>query len=568
MFTYCIENGILQDSSEPSNENTNVVNALHEPFVVKQDPGENSSQSPQQINHHCCYVCGDPFEDIFCHQCTCELCGKGAHYGYNCPPKVLVISNPEPCHNQNNDELLQTLPSFDPACYSEDGNSFIYDSTSNLVYESPNDFNPPLQPPIYSYEFCGNNAYYGHDCSLQFLVIHQPIHEKTCAELLAEKQEANINTQPFQYFIVPQPPKEETKLYINTPSWDHPTVCYYDDDEDYAIAVTPSLSTEELDNSLSMGDEHLDTVPAIESDEFIKSSVENLVSIPCESEGIPDNMCDMPFHDNSPPLNISKDQFEDFFDSNNESTSIDDDSFSIDNIDRKLRINTQKKRYYQRCATCGKQVIPGDPIPRCKNHGPQSTIVYSDQANSLTSDCNELLAELIDKYPYHLPSTLKELEDTTHIFQLHFDSESTKRKRDCILYRVFKHQPLPLPAPPVESVTLPSTSHDQPEQMPKPKPASPALSTSTSNEPDISEIDTENLEQPQFIPPPAQEIIAAQKEDKATNLKPTYKGLFGPKVLPTLFIFWPKCFQPNSCFGHHRMRFIYAVLILSFYCKT
>nr|GEZ00203.1 hypothetical protein [Tanacetum cinerariifolium] len=82
-----------------------------------------------------------------------------------------------------------------------------------------------------------------------------------------------------------------------------------------------------------MGDEHLDTVPATESDEFIKSSVENLVPIPSESKGIPDNMCDVPFHDNSPPLDISKDQFEDFSDSNDESTSIDDDYFSIDNIE-------------------------------------------------------------------------------------------------------------------------------------------------------------------------------------------------------------------------------------------
>nr|GFC15529.1 hypothetical protein [Tanacetum cinerariifolium] len=106
-----------------------------------------------------------------------------------------------------------------------------------------------------------------------------------------------------------------------------------DDDEDYTVAVTPSLSTEELDKSLSLGDEHLDTVLATELDEFIKSSVESLVLIPSESEGIPDNMCDMPFHDNSPPLDVSKDQFEDFTDSNDDSTSNDDDSFSIDNIE-------------------------------------------------------------------------------------------------------------------------------------------------------------------------------------------------------------------------------------------
>nr|GEZ61700.1 hypothetical protein [Tanacetum cinerariifolium] len=70
-----------------------------------------------------------------------------------------------------------------------------------------------------------------------------------------------------------------------------------------------------------------------ESDEFIKSSVENLVPIPSDSEGIPDNMCDVHFHDNSPPLDISKDQFKDFSDSNDDSTLIDDDSFSIDDIE-------------------------------------------------------------------------------------------------------------------------------------------------------------------------------------------------------------------------------------------
>nr|GEW83888.1 hypothetical protein [Tanacetum cinerariifolium] len=97
--------------------------------------------------------------------------------------------------------------------------------------------------------------------------------------------------------------------------------------------VIASLSIKEPDNSISMGDEHLDTIPAMESDEFIKSSVENLIPIPSESEGIPDHMCDMPFHDNSPPLDDSKDQFEDFSESNDEFSSIDDDSFSYDNID-------------------------------------------------------------------------------------------------------------------------------------------------------------------------------------------------------------------------------------------
>nr|GFB37456.1 hypothetical protein [Tanacetum cinerariifolium] len=69
------------------------------------------------------------------------------------------------------------------------------------------------------------------------------------------------------------------------------------------------------------------------NDEVIKSSVEDLVPIPSESEGIPEHMYDVPFHDNSQPLDVSNDQIEDFSESNNEVSSIDDDSFSIYKID-------------------------------------------------------------------------------------------------------------------------------------------------------------------------------------------------------------------------------------------
>nr|GEW89570.1 hypothetical protein [Tanacetum cinerariifolium] len=130
----------------------------------------------------------------------------------------------------------------------------------------------------------------------------------------------------------------EQWAYLSThPSKHFDSFCYNDDDdEDYTSAITPDepvLSTEEPDNSLSMGDEHLDTISAMKSDEFIKSSVENLIPIPSESEGIPEYKCDVPFYDNSPPLDVSQDQFEDFFESNDEFSLTGDDSFSIDKID-------------------------------------------------------------------------------------------------------------------------------------------------------------------------------------------------------------------------------------------
>ncbi|GJX95593.1 hypothetical protein Tco_0351391, partial [Tanacetum coccineum] len=102
-------------------------------------------------------------------------------------------------------------------------------------------------------------------------------------------------------------------------------ICY-DDDEDYTIAITPVLSTEEPVDSLIMEDEHLDAIPATESDEVIKSSVENLVLIPSESEGIPDKMCDVPLCDHPTPLEAFKEHSEIVVDFNDDSTSSDDDS--------------------------------------------------------------------------------------------------------------------------------------------------------------------------------------------------------------------------------------------------
>ncbi|GJW10812.1 hypothetical protein Tco_1576639 [Tanacetum coccineum] len=172
LFTYYVENGIFQnfqDTSESSDDNTNVVNAPQEPFVVKQDPGKNSSQSPPPITQNCCYECKEPLDGFFCHQCTFKSCGKGARYGYNCPPQVLIISNPEPCNNQTIDEPPQTLPSLYPTCHTGDKNSFTNDS--NFVDDSPN---PPQQPPTISYKFCGNDAYYGHDCSPQVPFTYNP----------------------------------------------------------------------------------------------------------------------------------------------------------------------------------------------------------------------------------------------------------------------------------------------------------------------------------------------------------------------------------------------------------
>ncbi|GKD19836.1 hypothetical protein Tco_1208994, partial [Tanacetum coccineum] len=126
------------------------------------------------------------------------------------------------------------------------------------------------------------------------------------------EQVANLNTYPsrlFNYF-------------------------YYDDDDDddeeYTIAITPdSLKTD----SLIIMDKHLDIISEMESDEFIKSSVENLVQNPSESED--ECECDVPDCDDSQTTNFS--MFSNpLFD---DSTSSDDESFSDEDVPKEIYSN-------------------------------------------------------------------------------------------------------------------------------------------------------------------------------------------------------------------------------------
>nr|GEV14589.1 hypothetical protein [Tanacetum cinerariifolium] len=99
------------------------------------------------------------------------------------------------------------------------------------------------------------------------------------------------------------------------------------DDDDYTIAITPK----EPDNSLSIRDEHLNTIPAMKSDEFIKSSVENLVPNPSESKG--EYECDV----------LACEVFTTFsnilFDSNYDFYSVDDQSVYDEDIPKKIYSN-------------------------------------------------------------------------------------------------------------------------------------------------------------------------------------------------------------------------------------
>ncbi|GKD90055.1 hypothetical protein Tco_1365562, partial [Tanacetum coccineum] len=61
-----------------------------------------------------------------------------------------------------------------------------------------------------------------------------------------------------------------------------------------SITITPVLLTMEPEDSLIMGNEDLSTIPEKESEKFIKSSVEDLVPIPSESEDTSESDSDLP----------------------------------------------------------------------------------------------------------------------------------------------------------------------------------------------------------------------------------------------------------------------------------
>nr|GEV00601.1 hypothetical protein [Tanacetum cinerariifolium] len=139
----------------------------------------------------------------------------------------------------------------------------------------------------------------------QFPVTHQPPQETSIKilhdqenEALGNKQYKPEDIQELFHELLNdvQNIHEELAEFINTPSWNR--LVFYnnddDDDEDCTISVTPDFL---ITDSLSMGDEHLDTIPATESDEFIKSSVENRAPIPSESED--ECECDVPDCDDS-----------------------------------------------------------------------------------------------------------------------------------------------------------------------------------------------------------------------------------------------------------------------------
>nr|GEV98938.1 hypothetical protein [Tanacetum cinerariifolium] len=261
-----------------------------------------------------------------------DSCGNDSQFGYDCPTQLSLNYEPELGYIQNINSYPHDSLSFPQqylCCDNYGGlhETFQCQSMNQNFYNSNSSCFDQSQPP-------------------QFPVIHLPPQETSIKTLHDQENEINY-VQTFlkkfnriSFFKTPkvlllawdkifkikdafgnkqykpkdtlelfcvlfndvQNIREELAEYINTPGWYRPA--FYnsddDDDEDCTIVITSDFL---ITNSLSMGDEHLDTIPKKESDEFNKSSVEDFVPNPSESES--ECKCDVPDCDDSQTTNFS-----------------------------------------------------------------------------------------------------------------------------------------------------------------------------------------------------------------------------------------------------------------------
>ncbi|GJZ86180.1 hypothetical protein Tco_0657790 [Tanacetum coccineum] len=258
----------------------------------------------------------------------CELCGNDAHYDYDCSPQVPFVYNQNPCFDQNFDNNFPpTSPSFPQqylCCENCGGPHATFQcqpmnqNLSNSNSSGFDQFQPPQYPVIHhSPQETSEEVLQAREDLMKaiqtflrkfsripfgeipkfLLIAWERFSEIKHAYTDKQYQQEDIQELMSKLLKDVQNINEELSEFINSPSWNRPT--FYNDDDEYTVIyrkhkeITHDLPIEEPDNSLSMGDEHFNTIPEME-----KSSVENLVPIPSEFKGISEDICDVPSCDN------------------------------------------------------------------------------------------------------------------------------------------------------------------------------------------------------------------------------------------------------------------------------
>nr|GEZ87205.1 hypothetical protein [Tanacetum cinerariifolium] len=235
---------------------------------------------------------------------TCGTCGNDSHFGYDCPPQFPLNYEPEPGYIQNYNSYPHDSPSFPQqylCCedcrvthepYQCQPKNHDYYHEQNSCYDSNSigfDQSQPQQYTVNHPIFDANHDLLGSQKKLNITLTKVTEQMTSMCEMACQIVQKNLEKKQL-----------EEEQAVKAQNWKL-LVCYDDDDdeessnylEDNIISELPPYSavtpTEPID-SLSMGNEHLNTILATESDEFIKSSVKNLVPNLSESEG--ESECD------------------------------------------------------------------------------------------------------------------------------------------------------------------------------------------------------------------------------------------------------------------------------------
>nr|GEX47404.1 reverse transcriptase domain-containing protein [Tanacetum cinerariifolium] len=167
-------------------------------------------------------------------------------------------------------------------------------------------------------------------------------------------------------------------------------------------AIAPILSTKEPEYSPSMGYEHPNTTPKTESDEIIKSSIEELVPILSENEVTSEDKreCDMLVCENSPICDDHSEIFSDSKNDNDEQSLTlkcgDTPSISYNNFESLNKVNLIDAT----CAEYSQEVLGFSDVVASGNPTPYYDPIVSNSSPTLTpfDESDFLLLEEADAF--------------------------------------------------------------------------------------------------------------------------------------------------------------------------
>nr|GEX96811.1 DNA-directed DNA polymerase [Tanacetum cinerariifolium] len=251
----------------------------------------------------------------------CNLCGNNSHDGYDCQQQFSLVYEHEPSYNQN---------------YNECNHPTFFDDNEDHSVQ----YKEYLEN--FSKEIAASNSNQEKEKPPQCFDIRQLVREECCIEV-CEKQKQNMEDTMLElvevcrqkelYCMHDNPAEHRTRIVESLQNFRviHKSSISLNNTSQISPvhAIVPILPTEEPEYSLSMGYEHPNTTPEIESDEIIKSGVKELVPIPNEYEVTSEDKreCDVLVYEDSSTFDVCDDHSEILSDSNNDDILSDDDAF-------------------------------------------------------------------------------------------------------------------------------------------------------------------------------------------------------------------------------------------------